>query len=137
MDKFKDLFLTEAVMSDDDLFEAMVNFFLDFPEDLVPEDMHESFASILESLDIEEDDSETPDDPEDIGEGLEEAFKRKRIPPALKMKYRKIYRKNKSKIKAKLKRYRKSSAFKKWSRKSKRMGKMGKTASGTKKLDYV
>jgi len=65
------------------------------------------------------------------GEPIDEFTARlKRIKPQDKLKAKKNYRKNKSKLKLKNRKFRRSAAGKKLARKAKRMGKLGKTSTG-------
>lgn len=122
---------------DDELDDLIVNFLLDLDEEMLSEDMQMQYHEIMEELFGDDDMDPIPMDPT-IMEGEEEeeleeapmAKKAKRISPAVKAKRKRLYRKNKAKIKLKSKKRRKTSSFKKQQKKAKRMKKSGKTSTG-------
>lgn len=65
------------------------------------------------------------------------APKKVHIKAADKQKHRREYRRNKAKIKLRLKRYRKTAAYRRWLKKYKRMSKRGLTATGKRKRKYI
>ena len=70
-------------------------------------------------------------------EELDEAPKRIKRNRALKLRRSRIYKRNKAKLKLAQKRYRKTSSFKRYKRKKKRMAKMGKSAGGARLKKYI
>ena len=67
---------------------------------------------------------------------LDEAAKRIKRNRALKLKRSRIYKRNRAKIKLAQKRFRKTSKFKRYKKKAKRMAKRGKTASGRRQRKF-
>ena len=130
---------------DDGLWYIIVDFIADLEEEILTVEMRDRYYEIIEELyysprdDDEEIDSEYEEayDPEQDEELDEASRKRVKISNSEKIKRKKLYRKNKVKIKKKLKKYRKTSTFKKYKKKSKRMSKRGKTASGKRQTKYV
>jgi len=68
---------------------------------------------------------------------LEIAKLRKHTSAAEKLKHKKEYRKNRAKIKLKQKRYRKTAKFKRLMKKSKRMARQGRTATGRRQVKRI
>lgn len=129
---------------DDEDMNAFVEATLNLMDALDPETLNEeqiaAFGAVLETaedLDVDVDDLE--DDLEGAEDDLDEgaAAKRVRIDPQKRRERKKKYRKNKAKIKQRMRKYRKTSKFKKYKKKAKRMGKTGKTATGKRKRKII
>lgn len=124
--------------TDDEFFNTLLEFVLDLDESMLDESMQERYFEILDTVDsfgLEDEEMEEAKDED--GEPLYEAVKKVKINKAERMKRKKLYRSNKSKIKLAAARYRKSAAYKAWKKKAKKMGAVGKTAAGKKKVTYV
>ena len=67
----------------------------------------------------------------------EVAAKKKKRDKLARLKRRREYRKNRSKIKSSAKRLRKTSKYKKYQKKAKRLGKRGLTTTGKRKISYI
>jgi len=105
-------------MSDEELFNDMVEFLLDLNDESMDEDQLVRYHKLLEELDSGEDDSE-----DDEGEEISEVRLLKKTSAAGRRKSRMYYRKNKTKIKARMRKLKPKIA---------RMEKMGKGLSGKK-----
>ena len=113
---------------DDELWDEIIDFLLELDEDQMFEEMQDRYFEILDELDIDYDDEED----------MDEAVKRRvRISPAERAKRKRAYRKNKSKIKIKQARYRKTAGYKRYKKKAKRMGKRGLTSTGSRQRTFI
>lgn len=119
----KYLLLEQEEDDHDIVFDMMVDLINTLEPDDLSEDQQDMLGNILNELGLLEDDEEEDDeDEDDLSERKIMKVKRK---AHLLMK--KAYKRNKAKFKMMNKKYRKTSAFKKWKKKHKRMVKMGRT----------
>lgn len=123
------------------LTDRMIDFFMILDPDNLYDEQLDQYMNIMGDFDsYADDDSEWDDewvegdDEDDIGEGsVNEA------PPLLRQKRDRIarrerkieYRKKKSQLKTKAKSWRRTAAYKKYTRKKKKMAKRGKTSTGS------
>lgn len=119
--------------NDDELYNMMVDFLLDLDEETLDDDMFGRYAEIMDTIFSEEESDDSEEDE------IEEEFaaKRVKISPAERAKRRRMYRKNKAKIKMKQAKYRKSAAYKRYKKKAEIMGDRGKTSTGKHKKTYI
>lgn len=92
------------------------------------EEQSDIFNDILEDIENLEDDQE---------DGELEEVKRVKISPKARRQRAIAYRKNKSRLKLKAKKFRKTAKFKKYKKKAKRAAKRGKTTTGKRKTTYI
>lgn len=116
--------------TDDELFEEMANFIISLEPDQLNDKQLEKILDIMEELDVEPFFDEIED--EDVSE-IRLAKKTKKIK---KIKAKKYYRRNKSKIKKRRKMFKRSAKGRLRKKKSIRLAKVGKTATGRKKVRY-
>lgn len=110
-------------LEDDALLEKMYNFIVSLDSDKLSDDQANELVSIIDNL---------AGDEEEIDE-----IQRVRMNPAAKRKRKALYRKNKSKIKIKAKRYRRTAGYKKYKKKAKRLSKTGKTSTGKRVRKFI
>lgn len=75
------------------------------------------------------------DDEDEMDEGM--SAKKVKVKASVKLARKKSYKRNKQKIKKKAKKFRKSAAFRKYKKKSKRMSAKGKTSTGKRKTKFL
>lgn len=112
------------------LLDTILGLYDLLPEDVdLPEDLAVNMGEIFQEFDDFEDDEED----------LEEGFKPKRVKRdrQQRRKNRQYYKKNRFKIKMQKKKYQRTPAFKKYLRKKKRLGKVGKTSTGKRKTKFI
>lgn len=116
---------------DDSVYEMIIEFMLDLDFDSLTDDQQDMYNEIMEELFGDEDPWWEDEDYDDEDADLNEAFRKlKKTSPAEKAKRKRLYRKNKAKIKMAAKKRRKSASFKRYQKKAKRMAKQGKTSTG-------
>lgn len=111
------------------LLDTIMGLYELLPDNIdLPDDLVDNMGEIFDEFEDEDDDGE-----------LDEALppKRKRKDFAQRRKSRQYYRKNKIRIKRTKKKYERSPAGKRYKRKSKKMSKFGKTATGKRKSVYI
>lgn len=111
-------------LKDDELLEKMYNFITSLDSNKLSDMEAEELVGIIDELAGEDEDE------------LDE-IQRVRMSPADKRKRSKAYKKNKSRIKIKAKRYRRTASYKKYKKKSKRMSKTGKTSTGKRVRKFI
>jgi len=120
----KDNLYGQKVIKDDELMHRMFEFIIG----LEPEQLNDGQINTI--MDII-DDIEFLDEEDSVDE-----VKKVKIASADKITNKKVYKKNKTKIKMAAKKYRKSTKGKMMAKKAKKMNKMGRTATGKKKVSY-
>lgn len=133
----------------EDLFSVMADFIWELDEDDVPDNLIDVYYEIVDYLtDEDSDDFYDNDEDDEYDESVElddddivelkEAISKRRVKinVASKLAHKKYYRMNRAKIKRKQKMIRLKPKFKRWKMKTKRMSKLGKTASGKRKQKY-
>ena len=120
---------------DDDIGQTLTNVLWELVDGLDDSDIDrlEEIYEIINDNFIDEFEDDDWDD--DVDESM--MAKKKKIPRALKMKRRRLYKRNKAKIKRKIKRYRKTASFKRYSKKAKRKSVQGKTSTGKRKSKFI
>jgi hypothetical protein len=113
---------------DDEVINQMLEFMMDIEPDQLSEDQADELLEILDFW------TEPDEEKEELTELMR---KKKRIDPTERRKRRKLYRRTKAKVKRKLKKYRRSARGKLMKRKSKRMGKRGRTATGKRQRTFI
>lgn len=111
-------------LKDDELLEKMYNFITSLDSNKLSDMEAEELVAIIDDL--------AGGDEEELDE-----IQRVRMSPADKRKRSKDYKKNKSRIKIKAKRYRRTAAYKKYKKKSKRMSRTGKTSTGKRVRKFI
>jgi hypothetical protein len=136
---------------DDDLYNKIVDYLLDEDDEKLDDKRRELYYEIMDEMfgEFEEEEEDYESEYEDEGEyagfddipedELDEAMaaKKKKISPIEKAKRRRLYRKSKVKIKTAGKKRRKTTAFKKYKKKAKRMATKGKTSTGKRRSKYM
>lgn len=119
---------------DDDIMEKMFDFLSNLDLDQIPENLANDYVDIVNELAGDENETEENDE-----NAFDEEFARKKvkIKTSDKRKRKMEYRKNKAKIKQKARKFRKTTKFKQWKRKSARKAKQGKTATGKRKRVFI
>ncbi|WP_298752035.1 hypothetical protein [uncultured Arcobacter sp.] len=141
---FKNLFLE---MSDegsdispedyaDELHMLIYEFMSDLDETNLPEEQQDMYYEIMDGLG---DYLDVVDGEEDDEEDMEEAVapRKNRISRKDWIQRKKEYRKHKNKIKLQQKRYRKTTSYKKYQKKAKRLSKIGKTSTGKRQTTRI
>jgi len=123
------LTLTEDI-NDDTLFEKMADLVVSLEPELLTDDQLDVTLEILEDIDS------IGSEDEDEEDSIDEIKLAKKTSTASRMKAKRYYQKNRSKIKMKKKKLAKSSVGKMRKRKSVVMAKSGKTATGRKAVKY-
>jgi len=112
---------------DEEIMEKMFDFMSNLNPDQVPEDLSDDYVNIIDEL--------AGEDVDDIGEGF--AKKKVKIKVADKRKRKMEYRKNRAKLRLKAKKFRRTTKFKQYKRKSARKAKQGKTSTGKRQRKFI
>ena len=136
MDSFKEQLDQEEI--DEELYNKIIDFMLIIDTESLTEDAQDLYHEIMDDLF----DDEIGMDPEEVDNYTETELKeftklKKRISPAEKAKRKRLYRKNKAKLKIAGKKRRKTASFKRYKKKAKRMGKKGRTSSGKRQTTRI
>ena len=116
--------------TDDEIFEAMADFITSLDPDQLNDDQIDNVLNILDEIEVDP----YMHDPED--DDLDEKRLAKKTKVKDKLQAKKYYKKNKQKIKKRKKKFKKSAEGRQRKKKSERMAKAGRTATGRKKVSY-
>lgn len=119
-----------------DILDRMYSLITSLDPDKLSDEQAKLFTDIIDDLADEEDEDIEADDA-DVEEAFSFTRKKVKIPPAMKRKRRMEYRKKRAQLKVKAKKYRRTADYKRWKRKSTRMKRVGKTASGKKLRKFI
>ncbi len=128
-----------AEEDEDDIAITLINILYDIIDSINDNDQ-ETLNNIYEVINddfIEEFEDDDWEDDLEESELSEFVKKKKKIKASIKIKRRKEYRRNKAQIKRKLKKYRKTSAFRRYKKKAARFAKRGKTSTGKRQTTII
>lgn len=109
---------------DVELMNRMLEFIIDLNTDNLSDDQVDEVLDIIDTLA----DENIDDALEDIDEGF--SARKVKIKPSEKRERHREYRRNRAALKLRAKKYRRTTKFKQWKRRSKRKARQGKTATG-------